>query len=75
MLVLLNNIEITNYFNCEPRFNGVFEKNNLRGIKDVADRKTAVSFDSFGKEYIPNEVLNNVRNESITHNIHRIQYN
>ena len=30
----LNNIEITNYFNCEPRFNGVFSRNNLPRIKD-----------------------------------------
>ena len=25
----LNNIEITNYFNYQPRFNGVFSRNNL----------------------------------------------
>ena len=32
----LNNIEITNYFKCEPRFNGVFSRNNLPRIKDGA---------------------------------------
>ena len=32
-------------------------------------------FDSFGLEYIPLEVLNNIRNKSITHNIFRIQDN
>ena len=32
----LNNIEITNYFNDEPRFNGVFSRNNLARIKDGA---------------------------------------
>ena len=30
----LNNIEISNYFNYEPTFNGAFSKNNLPRIKD-----------------------------------------
>ena len=30
----LKNIEITKYFNYEPRFNGIFSKNNLPRIKD-----------------------------------------
>ena len=33
----------------------------------------AVYFDSFGPEYISREVLNNINNKSITHNILRIQ--
>ena len=37
------------------------------------DRNTAVYFDSFGIEYIPPEVLNQIRDRSITHNIFRIQ--
>ena len=36
MLHPLNNIEIINYFNYEPRFNGVFSRNNLSRIKDGA---------------------------------------
>ena len=32
----LSNIEITNYFNYKPRFNGVFSRNNLPRVKDVA---------------------------------------
>ena len=32
----INNIEITNYFNYEPRFNGEFSRNNLHRIKDGA---------------------------------------
>ena len=32
----LNNIKITNYFNYEPRFNGVFSGNKLTRIKDGA---------------------------------------
>ena len=39
------------------------------------DKNTAVYFDSFGTEYIPQEVLNNIRDKSITHNIFRIQDN
>ena len=30
----LSNIDITNSFNYEPRFNGVYSRNNLPGIKD-----------------------------------------
>ena len=37
------------------------------------DGNTAVYFDSFGIEYIPQEVLNEIRDKSITHNIFRIQ--
>ena len=32
----LNNIKITNYFNYEPRFNGILSKSNLPRIKDGA---------------------------------------
>ena len=76
MLHPLNSIEITNYFNYEPRFSGVFSRNNLPTIKDGAyvinlddknskgthwgslfiDRNATVYFDSFGIEYIPQEV-------------------
>ena len=33
------------------------------------DRNTAVSFDSFGIEYTPLEVLNKIKDKSVTHNI------
>ena len=39
------------------------------------DRNAAVYFDSFGIEYIPQEVLNKIRDKSINHNIFRIQDN
>ena len=88
-----SNIEITNYFKYELRFNGVSSRNNLPRIKDGAyvinltdrnsigtylvslfiDRITAVYFDSFGIEHISQEVLNKIRDKSITHNIFRIQ--
>ena len=81
----LNNIEITNYFNDEPIFNGVFSRNNLPRIKDggyvinlddknsnaahwvslFIDRNTTVYFDSFGNEYIPQEVFNIIKDKLI----------
>ena len=39
------------------------------------DRNTAVYFDPFGIEYIPQKVLNKTRDKSITHNIFRMQDN
>ena len=38
-------------------------------------RNTAAYFYSFGIEYIPQEVLNKIRDKSITHNIFRIEDN
>ena len=37
------------------------------------DRNLAVYFDSFGNEYVPQEVLNKIKDKSITHNISRTQ--
>ena len=91
----LNNIEITNYFNYEPEFSGVFSRNNLPRIKDGAyvinldgknakgtywvslfiNENLAICFDSFGIEYIPQEVLKKIRDKSITRNIFTIQDN
>ena len=39
------------------------------------DRITAPYIESFGIEYIHEEVLNKIRDKSITHNIFRIQDN
>ena len=39
------------------------------------DRNLVAYFDSFGIEYIPQEVLNKIKDKSITHNIFRIQDN
>ena len=39
------------------------------------DRNTALYYDSFGIEYIPQDLLNKIRDKSITHNIFRIQDN
>ena len=77
----LKNIEITNCFNYEPRFNGVFSRNNLPAIKDgvyvinLDDKNskgthsvslfidTAVRFDYFGIEFIPQEVLSKIKDK------------
>ena len=37
------------------------------------DKHTAVYFDSFGIEYIPQKVLKKIKDKSITHNIFRIR--
>ena len=37
------------------------------------DRNTAVYFDSFATEYIPQEVLSKIKDKSITHNTFTIQ--
>ena len=39
------------------------------------NKNTAVYFDSFGIEYIPQEVLKKIKDKSITYNIFRIQNN
>ena len=41
----------------------------------IIDKSTDVYLDSFGMEYIPQEVLNKIKDKSITHNIFRIQDN
>ena len=41
----------------------------------MIDRNIIVYFDSFGIEYIPQEVLDKIRYKSITHNIFRTQKN
>ena len=86
---------MNNYFNYNPKFNGVSSRKNLARINDGAyvinlddknssgihwvslfiNKNTAVYFDSFGIEYIPQEVLNKIKDKSITHNIFRIQDN
>ena len=81
------------YFNYDPRFIGVFKRDNLPTIKDgvyviyfhvkkskrthwvslFIDRNMAVYFDSFGIEYIQQEVLNKIKDNSIIHNMFRVQ--
>ena len=45
----------------------------LNWLSSYIDRNTAVYFDYFRIEYTPQEVLNKIRDKSITHNIFRIE--
>ena len=71
----LSNFEITNSFNYIPRFNGVFSKNDLPGMKDGMYVINLDDLHFIGIEYIPQEILNKIKDKSITHNIFRIQEN
>ena len=42
-------------------------------ISLFVERNTVMYFDSFGIDYTPLEVLNKIKDKSITHNIFRIQ--
>ena len=88
-----SNIEITKYFNYEPRFNAVFSGNNFPRTKDgvffmYLDGKNLMKhigchylltysciFLLLGIEYILQEVLNKIKDKSITHNMFRTQDN
>ena len=51
-------------------------KEHIRYINKLfIDKNAAVYFDSFGIEYLPLEVLDRIRNKSITHNVFRMQDN
>ena len=82
----LTNIEINEYYKNEPRFNGVYSRNNLpkTGTHWVAlfvKPKYTAYFDSFGIEHIPKEINKFINNdtikssslERIKNNIFRIQ--
>ena len=92
----LTNFEIQKYYQNEPRFNGVFSRNNLpKKIKDGAyiinldeyanvgthwialfcKRNEIIYFDSFGVEYIPEEIKEFIGNKNIKANIFRVQAN
>ena len=94
----LTNFEIRKYYKNEPRFNGIFSRNNLpKKIKDGAyiinlheyanvgtdwialfcKKNEIIYFDSFGVEYIPNEIKEFIKefpgNKNIKTNIFRVQ--
>ena len=96
----LTNFEIQKYYKNEPRFNGVFSRNNLpKKIKDGAyvinldeyadvgthwialfcKKNEIVYFDSFGAEYISEEIKEFIKefpgNKNIKTNIFRVQEN
>ena len=84
----LANFEIQKYYQNEPRFNGVYCRNNLpKKIKDgayvinfdeyayVGTHLEIVYFDVFGAEQIPDKIKEFVGNKNIKANIFRVQAN
>ena len=84
----LKNFEIQKYYQNEPRFNGVYCRNNLpKKIKDgayvinfdeyayVGTHLEIVYFDVFGAEQIPDKIKEFVGNKNIKANIFRVQAN
>ena len=92
----LKNFELEKYYQNEPRFNGVFSRNNLpKQIRDGAyvihldeyanigthwialscNRNEIAYFDSFGVEYVPEEVKEFIGNKNIKANIFQVQEN
>ena len=49
------------------------QSNRAQCVSLFIDRNTVLYFDSFGTEYIPQEVLGKIKDKSVTHNIFRIQ--
>ena len=78
----LTNFEIQAYYQNEPRFNGVFSRDNLPNmikkngayvVNLYANNKTVTYFDSFGVQHIPKEIMKFIDNKNIITNIFRIQ--
>ena len=73
----LTNFKIQKYYKNEPRFNGVFSRNSLpKKIKDGAyiinldeHANVCTHFDSFGVEYILEEIKDFIGNKNIKNNI------
>ena len=85
----LTNFEISEYYENEPRFNGVLPANikkgayviNLDEYEDAGTHwialyvknKKVVYFDSFGVEHVPKEIIKFIKNKGIIANIFRLQ--
>ena len=73
----LTNFEIQKYYQNEPRFNGIYSRDNLSRIKDgvalYVQNNDVTYFDSFGVEHIPKEIRTFIGNKNIKTNIFRIQ--
>ena len=55
----LNNSKIQNYYQNEPKFNGVYSRNNLPKIKDVTYIINPDEFKSIGTHWIALHVNGN----------------
>ena len=85
----LTNFEIKKYYENEPRFNGVFSRDNLPrtiNLDEYADVGThwialyykdneVIYFDSFGVEHVPKEIKIFIGHKEIKTNVFRIQAN
>ena len=85
----LTNIEISEYYANEPRFNDVYSRNNLPkkirkgayviNLDEYENTGThwianeAIYFDSFGIEHIPKEIEHAIGNKEIKASIFRLQ--
>ena len=49
------------------------KSNGAHCVSLFVDRNTVLYFDSFGIEYIPQDVLGKIKDKSVTHNIFRTQ--
>ena len=76
----LTNFEIQNYFQNEPRFNGIYSRDNLHEF-DIGTHRIALYIsnnkvtysNSFGVEHFPKEIKKFTKGSSGTTNIFRIQ--
>ena len=69
----LTNFEVKIYYQNEPKFNGVYSRDNFFWIALYVNFKTITYIDSFGVEHIPKEIKKFIKNKSIITNIFRIQ--
>ena len=60
----LKNFEIQKYYQNEPKFNGVFSRNNLPKIKDGAYVTNLYEYESIGTHWIALYVNSNNRKTS-----------
>ena len=78
----LKDFEKQKYVQNEPKFNGVYSRNNLSKMKDInlnehesigtywialyVNAENVTYFNSFGVEHIPNEIRKFIRKKNIT---------
>ena len=72
---LFINFEIQKYYQNEPKFNGVYLRNNLPKIKDgialCVNDNNIIYFDTFEVEHIPKEIKKFIGDKNIITNIYR----
>ena len=82
----LTNFEKQSYYENEPRFNGVYSRNNLSKGWDICNKSIRAHwialyvnnnnvnyFDSSGVELIPKEIKKFIGNKDVVTNIYRLQ--